>query len=1681
MSTGLKAVLRFLQVPAIPLHVSANRTLVANFSLSSYTIGLSALPPAGGSVTGGGIFTSGTSITVTATPAAGYSFVNWTEGGTQVSSSASYTFTVSANRTLVANFSLNSYTIGLSALPPAGGSVTGGGIFTSGTSITVTATPAAGYSFVNWTEGGTQVSSSASYTFTVSANRTLVANFSLNSYTIGLSALPPAGGSVTGGGIFTSGTSITVTATPAAGYSFVNWTEGGTQVSSSASYTFTVSANRTLVANFSLNSYTIGLSALPPAGGSVTGGGIFTSGTSITVTATPAAGYSFVNWTEGGTQVSSSASYTFTVSANRTLVANFSLNSYTIGLSALPPAGGSVTGGGIFTSGTSITVTATPAAGYSFVNWTEGGTQVSSSASYTFTVSANRTLVANFSLNSYTIGLSALPPAGGSVTGGGIFTSGTSITVTATPAAGYSFVNWTEGGTQVSSSASYTFTVSANRTLVANFSLNSYTIGLSALPPAGGSVTGGGIFTSGTSITVTATPAAGYSFVNWTEGGTQVSSSASYTFTVSANRTLVANFSLNSYTIGLSALPPAGGSVTGGGIFTSGTSITVTATPAAGYSFVNWTEGGTQVSSSASYTFTVSANRTLVANFSLNTYTVTTSSSPAGGGTTSGGGSFNSGTSVTVTATANTGYTFVNWTEGVTSVSTSASYTFTITANRTLVANFNPITYTITTSSSPTDGGTTNGGGTYNYGASATVTATPATGYQFVNWTQAGSAVSINASYTFPVSTNRTLVANFSLISYSVTTSSNPTAGGTTSGGGTYNFGTSVTLSATPSAGYAFVNWTEGGTPVSTSASYNFNISASRTLVANFSLNTFTVVTSSNPTAGGSTSGGGTYNYGASATVTATPATGYQFVNWVEGGTAVSTSANYTFTVSANRTLVANFSLITFTVATSLSPAGGGTANGAGSYGYGTSVTVSSTTNTGYTFVNWTEGGTVVSSSASYTFTLNANRTLVANFSLNTYAVVISSSPTTGGTTSGGGTFNYGTSVTVSATPSTGYTFVNWTESGTVVSANTSHSFTLSTDRTFVANFSLQTYTVTTTSSPTAGGTASGGGIYNYGASAIVTATPETGYQFVNWTEGGAAVSTNASYTFTVNASRTLLANFSLVNYTVSTSSSPAAGGSTSGAGTYSYGTSATITATPTAGYLFANWTEGGTVVSTNNSYAFTVTGNRAIVANFSLITHSVSTSSSPSAGGTTSGGGTYNPGISVTVTATPASGYQFLNWTEGGIAVSTNPSYTFLVYAGRTLVATFQSINFITIIALSNPGGGGTTTGAGTYTASSIISVTATQATGYQFVNWTEDGSVVSTNASYTFTVTSGRTLVANFNQIMYTVSTSSSPAAGGSASGGGTYSSGSSATVTANPATGYQFINWSLGGSPVSTSASYSFTVTSNLTLVGNFTQATYTITTSSSPSAGGTTTGGGGFNYGASATVTAVPTSGYLFVNWTEGGSSVSTNASYTFTVSDNRSLMANFNQIPKILNLTDANGKALHNNDIIRIDNSDAGSFSIKVESNAEWTVSESCLWFKAVKESSTSIKVTYMENISVIEKTASMKVLTALNAEIQINVQQKARVSQLNVSKFETIRLYPNPANDFAYLYFGEEFPGKIRITVASIQGLVVQTKELNDIEPNQIIDLDVARLQSGQYLVKVSGKTSQKVFYMIKY
>jgi len=359
---------------------------------------------------------------------------------------------------------------------------------------------------------------------------------------------------------------------------------------------------------------------------------------------------------------------------------------------------------------------------------------------------------------------------------------------------------------------------------------------LSSNPAHGGTTSGAGVFAQGSSVTVVATANLGYTFFNWTEGTTVVSTSASYQFAMAGNRTLVANFTPK-YLVTVLSVPVLGGTTSGGGSFTSGTTVIVTAVPNAGFTFTNWTEGASVVSTSANYSFSISGNRTLSANYTaVVSFNVTVSSNPLAGGSSTGGGSFVSGASVTVSANANTGYTFTNWTEGVNIVSSSANYTFAITGSRILVANYTLIGgFNVTVSSNPLIGGSTTGGGSFVSGASVTVSANANTGYTFTNWTEGANIVSSSANYTFTITASRILVANYTLNGgFNVTVSSNPLIGGSTTGGGSFNSGASVTVSANANTGYTFTNWTEGVNIVSSSANYTFTITANRILVANF-------------------------------------------------------------------------------------------------------------------------------------------------------------------------------------------------------------------------------------------------------------------------------------------------------------------------------------------------------------------------------------------------------------------------------------------------------------------------------------------------------------------------------------------------------------------------------------------------------------------------------------------------------------------------------------------------------------------------------------------------------------------------------------------------------------------------------------------------------------------------------
>lgn len=123
------------------------------------------------------------------------------------------------------------------------------------------------------------------------------------------------------------------------------------------------------------------------------------------------------------------------------------------------------------------------------------------------------------------------------------------------------------------------------------------------------------------------------------------------------------------------------------------------------------------------------------------------------GGTVTGGGSYENGTTATLTATANTGYKFKQWSDG----NTQNPRSVTVTANATYTAQFEKLTYSVTASASPIEGGIINGTGIYSYGDTATLTAIPNDGYKFVQWSDGVTS----ASRSFTVTSASSFTAIF--------------------------------------------------------------------------------------------------------------------------------------------------------------------------------------------------------------------------------------------------------------------------------------------------------------------------------------------------------------------------------------------------------------------------------------------------------------------------------------------------------------------------------------------------------------------------------------------------------------------------------------------------------------------------------------------------------------------------------------------------------------------------------------------------------------------------------------------------------------------------------------------------------------------------------------------------------
>jgi len=244
------------------------------------------------------------------------------------------------------------------------------------------------------------------------------------------------------------------------------------------------------------------------------------------------------------------------------------------------------------------------------------------------------------------------------------------------------------------------------------------------------------------------------------------------------------------------------------------------------------------------------------------------------------------------------------------------------------------------------------------------------------------------------------------------------------------------------------------------------------------------------------------------------------------------------------------------------------------------------------------------------------------------------------------------------------------------------------------------THDLTMAVSPSGGGsTDPPEGVHTYPQNDVVdiTATPNVGYVFTSW---GGDCSGSGACQVTMDADKSVTANFTATNYDLTMAVDPSGGGTTTPAvgGPYSYGAGAVadISATANFAYAFDHWTGDGVADVNAASTTVTMDGNKTVTAHFAVVpTYELTMAVDPAGTGTTDPAvsppsHTYEENTVVDITATANVGYRFDHWT-GDVADVNAASTTVTVDGDKTVTANFAEG---TTIALDGDVSSGTADG---------------------------------------------------------------------------------------------------------------------------------------------------------------------------------------------------------------------------------------------------------------------------------------------------------------------------------------------------------------------------------------------------
>ena len=1469
-----------------------------------------------GNVTGAGEYYEGETATLVAVPDSGYHFVHWKDDET---APATRNILVTEDLEDGIEFTAvfeedlpDTVTISLSTYPNDSGSVSGGGVKPYNSSVTATATANTGYTFVNWKEGASVVSKNANYTFTATTNRTLVANFTKESYTITVSSNNNSYGTVSGGGSYEYGDTVNLSATATTGYNFVNWTENGSVVSTKANYSFTASKSRTLVANFTTGTVSIVAIVNPDdEAGYVDGTGNYVIGQTATLIARPAnENIRFLRWEKTdnpGQTVSTEATYSFKVTQADSYTAYFGVpEMVTIGAKPKPQNSGDIEGDGKYVVGTDVILSATPKDGYIFDHWeNEEGTTISTNNPYTFSAGKDLNITA-------------------------IFIQINVIFHISESCKQYSFDYDGETYNSVEDCNNHSDVLKLDY----DYRISGITIDEPDLEYHGVMLDGGTKVTTSDSLSFNIS---GKSASNMTITFTNLDDETVVTETnvnLSSGKLELMILAEVLHTVTISANPVAGGSVGIGSAngpkyaqYVKGETLTLYASADTSYDIASWTINNETIDNSEGLTsYEIEVNDEdieVIVDFTLVKYEVTIAANNRNYGSVSAEGytitnddtiEVVRGNSVNIAATPKTGCKFTGWDDGV------SSRTRTITPvedEECYIANFALNTYQITATSDNTNMGTVSGGGQYNHGASVTLTATPATGHHFVNWKKNGTVVGTNETLTFTASATESYVAYFAVNSYTVTVSLSPSeAAQSVSGAGTYNYGNTAELRITGiNSGWTFIGWKKNGTVVSTNTSYDLTVTEGGEYVATFSQDAYTLeVTSDNPTYGTIQINGDGRAYDDSVEIIATTTQRYyKFVGWYDNGSSElnttgtkttnqdgTETIRRTITIKGNATYVAVFAKREYRI--TVNSNGFGAVNGGNDlYEYGTQITISAgTPSAHYEFTHWDDGET----SSSREITVTEAKTYTAYFELVTYPVTgevaLDDNNEKHGTVYVNGVsgepVNVGWNLTceIVAVPDTHYRFVSWNDGNT----ECERTVTIVEEKTYIATFTIITYEISATSNNDDWGTVTGGGTYDWGTEGVqLVASPAEHYHFVQWDD---RINTNPRPLNMIEANATYVAEFAINQHQVTVTSNNNGWGTVACDhvnGIYDWNSSARLTATPNVAdhYHFVEWDDH----NTDNPRTVTVAapesdndGTNTYQAIFAKDQRTITLSSNDNAWGTVSGEGTFDYGTEVTIVATHADHYHFIGWSDG----NTNESRTFQIKDNVTLTANFI-IDSHTVSApdIEN----GYVTNLGTYNYGLTITVIANADEHYHFDKWADMSDLEyaeqdRTNPTRTITIGDNDIVLQPLFEIDTHEITLEVRAGNGSVDGDnmiagtGIFDWGTEINIEATPDEHWDFVNWTDDENTViSTDEQTTITVgDEDATYYATFTIHQHPVTCNITGQ--GSVGGEGKYDWNTDATLTETPAAHYHFVEWNDG----STNNTYTFTVTEDTVCEATF---------------------------------------------------------------------------------------------------------------------------------------------------------------------------------------------